>query len=78
MNPRKLIRRRAVLDMTGLTYVTQWRLESRGAFPARVRLNPTDTRPCAAVAWHEDEVIRWVHDRVRVGSGIAPRPDIAK
>ena len=36
METDKLIRRRKVLELIGLSHSTQWRLERAGQFPSRV------------------------------------------
>jgi prophage regulatory protein len=60
--PRKLIRRDVVLDRCGVSNASQWRMEKRGEFPARVKLTGT------LVGWYEDEVEAWINTRQR-GSG---------
>jgi prophage regulatory protein len=59
MSPRKIIRRREVIARTGYSYSSIWRKEREGTFPASVKLSET------AIGWYEDEVDRWIHDRVR-------------
>lgn len=59
----KLIRRREVLELIGLSRSTQWRLEKAGQFPARVKLGT------ASVGWHLPEVEEWVKERERIPSG---------
>ena len=56
-----IIRRPAVLDRTGLSYTTIWRLEGAGKFPARVRL--TDS---GRVGWFAAEIDEWI-PRARPG-----------
>lgn len=60
MDSDKLIRRRQVLDLIGLSHTTQWRMEKAGKFPARVKLG------AASVGWHLSEVEAWVRGRERV------------
>ncbi|MBJ6749935.1 helix-turn-helix transcriptional regulator [Geomonas anaerohicana] len=60
MDNDKLIRRKQVLDLIGLSHSTQWRLERAGRFPARVRLSS------GSVGWHLAEVEEWVRERERV------------
>ena len=43
-----------VLDMTGLSRTTLWRLERAGQFPQRRRLS------ARCVAWLESEVLAWI------------------
>ncbi|MBU5637380.1 AlpA family phage regulatory protein [Geomonas sp. Red69] len=60
MENDKLIRRKQVLELIGLSHSTQWRLEKAGRFPARVRLGS------GSVGWHLTEVEEWVRERERV------------
>ena len=59
--PTRILRVPDVLERTGLSRTTIWRLESRGDFPARRRLGPQ------AVGWAEDEVTAWLDDRAPAG-----------
>jgi predicted DNA-binding transcriptional regulator AlpA len=67
----KFIRRAKVKELTGLSDATLWRYERRGLFPHRVVVTEGGN-----VAWVENEVLQWLHSRVRsVGkrpSHIAP------
>jgi predicted DNA-binding transcriptional regulator AlpA len=65
---RSIIRRREVRRRTGLSDTTTWRLERVDRFPKRIRLTEA-----GAVGWYEDEIDRWVHDRVRSGGKRPPR-----
>ncbi|MBU5613753.1 helix-turn-helix transcriptional regulator [Geomonas azotofigens] len=56
----KVIRRKELLNLTGLSYSTQWRLEKAGLFPARVRLGR------GSVGWRLSEVEAWVLGRERL------------
>ncbi|GFO67225.1 transcriptional regulator [Geomonas limicola] len=56
----KIVRRKEVLALIGLSYTTQWRLERAGDFPKRVRLGT------GSVGWHLDEVEEWLKGRVRI------------
>lgn len=56
----KILRRKEVLELIGLSYTTQWRLERAGDFPKRVRLGT------GSVGWHLDEVEEWLKGRKRV------------
>jgi prophage regulatory protein len=67
---RNIIRKPAVRQKTGLSDTTIWRLQKAGEFPPRVQL--TDA---GLVGWFEDEVDRWVHERVRAGGKRPPRAD---
>jgi prophage regulatory protein len=53
----KVIRQKAVVEMTGLSRTTLWRLERQGNFPKRRRLGPN------SVGWHEVEVLAWLESR---------------
>ena len=56
----RVIRRKELLKMIGVSSVTQWRMEKAGLFPARVRLNR------ASVGWLLCEVEEWLNSRERV------------
>ncbi len=66
---RNIIRKPVVQQRTGLSDTTIWRLEKAGEFPARIQITEA-----GAVGWYEDEVDRWVHERVR---GAGKRPPLA-
>ncbi len=59
---RNIIRRAEVRRRTGLSDTTIWRQENRGGFPHRVKLTEG-----GSVGWFEDEIDRWVHERIRAG-----------
>ncbi|QXE84892.1 AlpA family phage regulatory protein [Geomonas nitrogeniifigens] len=63
MENDKLIRRRQLLELIGMSHTTQWRLERAGRFPARVRIG------AGSVGWHLAEVEEWVRERERVQGG---------
>jgi len=46
-----------VLEITGLSHVTQWRMEKRGEFPKRRQISP------GRVGWLESEVLEWMNTR---------------
>jgi len=60
MDMDRLIRRKQLLGLIGLSCTTQWRLERAGLFPARVKLG------MGSVGWHLAEVEEWVRERERV------------
>src|SRR5215211_3359974 len=62
---RKIIRRPAVEEQTGLSPTTIWREEKAGRFPKRIQITAN------AVGWYQDEITAWVHARIR-GAGKAP------
>lgn len=51
-----LLRLKSVLARTGLSKATIYRLESRGAFPARQQIGPR------CVAWYESDVADFVEN----------------
>jgi prophage regulatory protein len=55
--PVKLIRLPRVLERTGLSRSTIWRLERAGLFPRRRRVSAN------VVAWLESEVTAWIEGR---------------
>lgn len=50
---RRLIKRKAVEDLTGLSCSEIYRRIAAGRFPAQVRLGPK------SVAWVESEILAW-------------------
>lgn len=60
MEMDRLIRRRQLLELIGLSYTTQWRMEKEGLFPARVKIGK------GSVGWHLAEVEEWVKERERL------------
>jgi predicted DNA-binding transcriptional regulator AlpA len=59
---RKILRRAAVRQLTGLSDSTIWRYEAQDKFPHRVVLSDS-----GLVGWYSDEVTAWVWERVRAG-----------
>ncbi len=58
MSPKvKILRRREVLRLTGLSTSTLYRMMARGLFPRPVRLGP------GAVGWRLRDVERWIETR---------------
>lgn len=53
----KFIRRTELLEVTGLSATTIWRLEKSGNFPARRQTSPN------SVSWIESEVQSWLESR---------------
>lgn len=70
MENDKLIRRKQMLELIGLSRTTQWRLEKAGRFPTRVRIG------AGSVGWHLAEVEEWVKGRERVQLGILQGKDM--
>jgi prophage regulatory protein len=60
MDMDKVVRRKQLLELIGVSSVTQWRLEKAGLFPQRFRLG------MGAVGWHLTEVEEWLRNRERV------------
>jgi prophage regulatory protein len=56
----RVVRRRELLRLIGLSCSTQWRLEKAGQFPARVRLGK------GSVGWRLAEVEAWVSNREKL------------
>lgn len=63
---RKILRKRDVRARTGLSDTTIWRREKLGTFPRRVQITEN------IVGWYDDEVDRWVHERIRAGGKRPP------
>ena len=55
----KILKPSEVVEKTGLSRVTLWRLEKSGQFPKRVNLTE------ARVGWEEDEIDEWIKLRPR-------------
>lgn len=60
MDMDKVVRRKQLLELIGVSSATQWRLERAGLFPRRFRLG------IGAVGWHLTEVEEWLRNRERV------------
>ncbi len=56
---RKVLSKRELTEMVGLSYPTLWRLMRRGEFPKPVPLSEN------RVAWLESEVSKWLVERVQ-------------
>jgi prophage regulatory protein len=57
---RILLSLRQVIERTGLSGTTIWRMENRGEFPARVQISEN------RVGWYEDEIDEFIDSRPRV------------
>jgi len=64
----RILRRAEVVELTGLSGTTLWRLRRRGEFPDPVQLAQQ------RVGWIEDEVIEWIESRPRVAAGGTDEP----
>ncbi len=56
-DPRRLVRRREVLTLTGLSTSTLYRRMAQGEFPRPVRIGP------GAVGWRLGDVMAWLDSR---------------
>ena len=59
-HPRKLIRIRSVIELTGLSKSYIYDLCNRGLFPRKIRLVPGGS----SVAWVESEVADFIANRI--------------
>lgn len=57
-----LMKRKDVVQVTGLCYTTVYNLEKKGLFPSRRQLSP------GRVAWVGKEVRSWIEQRLSVSS----------
>ena len=60
MDMDKVVRRKQLLDLIGVSAATQWRMERAGLFPVRFKLAK------GLVGWHLAEVEEWLRNRERV------------
>jgi prophage regulatory protein len=65
---RKIIRKSAVKEQTGLSDTTIWREEKAGRFPTRVQITAN------SVGWFQDEISAWIHERIRGSASPSPNP----
>lgn len=56
-------RERVVMEKTGLSKSTRWRLEKAGQFPKKVQLSSR------ATGWRADEIMEWVRSRGEAKTG---------
>ena len=56
----RFVREAEVLNLTGLSRTTRWRMEQNGKFPRRRQLSVN------AVAWRESEIRAWMASRAEV------------
>ena len=54
---KKLVRVRDVIELTGISRTSLWRLIKAGGFPEPFRLGPRIN------CWYEDEVLEWFNSR---------------
>jgi len=60
-----LMKRKDVVDLTGLCYTTIYNMEKQGKFPARRQLSP------GRVAWIRSEVVDWLQRCTALGNGLS-------
>ncbi|NJD37235.1 MAG: AlpA family phage regulatory protein [Geobacter sp.] len=58
----RMMRRKEVLSVTGLSGSTQYREEKAGRFPSRMKLSS------GTVGWNRDEISDWLSNRKKVTS----------
>ena len=59
--PERIIRAKEVVELTGLSRTTLWRMEKSGKFPNRVSLG------VGSVGWRFSEVNEWLNSRNNAG-----------
>jgi len=55
--PERIVRTKELLELTGLSRTTIWRMEKAGTFPKRVSLGEV------SVGWRWSEVNEWMKER---------------
>jgi len=55
--PERIVRTKELLELTGLSRTTIWRMEKAGTFPNRVSLGE------ASIGWRYSEVSEWIEKR---------------
>ncbi len=63
--PKRLLRRRDVQGVTGLSRSVMYALMAKGHFPKAISLVPGGR----CVAWDADEIEAWVNSRICAGKG---------
>lgn len=67
----KLVSLKVVCSLTSLARASVWRGVEAGTFPAPLALGERKLnklgRPTGRIAWSEEEVLRWIADRIKVG-----------
>ncbi|AVX38404.1 TPA: AlpA family phage regulatory protein [Citrobacter freundii] len=64
MNTNRILRKKEVLHLTGISSATLYRLISKGAFPESKKLTGDSGR---AVGWGLNEIQNWVNGRMQAG-----------
>ncbi len=58
----RLIRLKEVMDLTGLSRTTIWRLEKDGRFPARVQISPN------CIGWKSSSIQGFIESRATIAA----------
>lgn len=53
----RIVSPRQLMDLTGLSAATLWRLRKRGELPNPIQLSP------GRVGWRSDEITTWINSR---------------
>jgi len=61
MSQCRIIRKKELFELIGLSDTTVWRLERKGEFPKRLRLGPK------SVGWRYGDVLRWIESKAEEG-----------
>lgn len=72
MDTDRVIRRRQLLELIGVSSVTQWRMEKAGLFPRRFRVGK------GSVGWYSSEVEEWLRSRDRVERQVVERTSVRR
>jgi len=56
----RFLRRKEVLEITGVSYVTLWRWMDKGRFPKSFQLGEN------SIGWKDDEVNEWIENRKQI------------
>jgi prophage regulatory protein len=59
MSQCRIIRKKELLPLIGLSDTTVWRLEREGKFPKRLQLG------AQAVGWRYSDILRWIEDKTK-------------
>ena len=57
--PERIVSRREVMDMLGISHMTLRRWEKAGRFPGRIRIGPEKGR----VGWRLSQILAWLDAR---------------
>jgi prophage regulatory protein len=59
MIEHRFMREPECLKLTGLSRTTRWRLEKVGKFPKRIKISQ------ASIGWVEEDIHKWMEDRIK-------------